>query len=331
MPAASRFRACAIALAAVAASAIAGCAGAPRFDETPRRSIELDDVPFYPQTAFQCGPASLATVLAYEGLAITPNELAPAVYVEGLRGSLQAELLAATRRHGLIPYPLEPDARALFAEIESGKPVLVLQNLGIDRFPVWHYAVVVGFDAERDRVVLRSGKHRRRQERLGQFLKSWERGGNWAFVAAPAAEPPATATADGWIRAITDARHVLPPDAVEAAFAAARARWPADPLVLFAAAVHEGSNGRPDFAARDYRALLEIQPEHAAARNNLAHLLADDGCISDALREARRALETLGGDSPLRPAIEDTVVTLTGLLNANGQEPEHCAAPGGSG
>src|SRR5690606_16550407 len=109
---------------------------------------------------------ALATILAHEGLPVDAEALAPAVYVEGLRGSLQAELLAATRRHGFVPYRLEPDPLALFAEVESGKPVLVMQNLGLPRFPVWHYAVVVGFDPEQERVLLRSGTERRRAEPL---------------------------------------------------------------------------------------------------------------------------------------------------------------------
>jgi ABC-type bacteriocin/lantibiotic exporter with double-glycine peptidase domain len=135
-------------------------------------------VPFFPQTDYQCGPAALATILAHEGLAVDPDSLAPAVYTEGLRGSLQAELLAATRRHGLVPYPLSPDPATLVAEIDSGKPVLVLQNLGLDRLPIWHYAVVVGFDAERHEVLLRSGTERRRTERLSRFLRSWARADN---------------------------------------------------------------------------------------------------------------------------------------------------------
>src|SRR5690606_23398126 len=129
---------------ALALLALSGCASAPRYDADAIPAIELTDVPFFPQTDYQCGPAALATILAHEGLAVDAAQLTPAVYVEGLRGSLQAELLAATRRHGFVPYRLDDDPAALFAEIESGKPVLVLQNLGFERFPVWHYAVVVG-------------------------------------------------------------------------------------------------------------------------------------------------------------------------------------------
>src|SRR5690606_10260226 len=165
----------------VAILSLVGCAAAPRFDTAALRTTELVDVPFFPQTDYQCGPAALATVLAYEGVPIGAEELAPEVYIEGLQGSLQAELPGATRRHGLVPYPIEADAASLFAELESGKPVLVLQNLGVARLPIWHYAVVVGFDAERDRVLLRSGTERRRSEPIKRFLRSWRLADHWAF------------------------------------------------------------------------------------------------------------------------------------------------------
>ena len=71
--------------------------------------------------------------------------------------------------------------------------MLVLQNLGFERVPVWHYAVVVGFDG--DDVILRSGTEQRRVERSARFLRSWQRGSNWAFVAVEPGELPATATA----------------------------------------------------------------------------------------------------------------------------------------
>ena len=41
-------------------------------------SAELEAVPFFPQKAYQCGPAALATVLGAAGFAVTPDELTPA-------------------------------------------------------------------------------------------------------------------------------------------------------------------------------------------------------------------------------------------------------------
>src|SRR5262249_855454 len=158
---------------------------------------------------YQCGPAALATVLANAGAPVTADELVPEVYVEGLHGSLQAELLAATRRHGLIPYILAPSPHAPLAEVRPGRPVLGLENLRVPRIPVWHYAVVVGYDAGQDAIVLRSGTEQRRLERSSRFLRSWQRGDHWAFVAVEPGSLPATAAPDAYARAVIDAERLL--------------------------------------------------------------------------------------------------------------------------
>ena len=81
-------------------------------------------------------------------MTVTPDELVSQTYLPGRRGSLQLELIAAARRHQRIPYVLDPDAAALFAELDAGHPVLVLQDLGVGPLHVWHYAVVIGYEAE---------------------------------------------------------------------------------------------------------------------------------------------------------------------------------------
>ena len=37
--------------------------------------VELQDVPFFPQDEYQCGPAALATVLVNSGVTVVPDEL----------------------------------------------------------------------------------------------------------------------------------------------------------------------------------------------------------------------------------------------------------------
>jgi hypothetical protein len=286
--------------------------------------IELDDVPFFPQTEYQCGPAALATILAHEDLAVDAEDMVGAVYVEGLQGSLQAELLGATRRNGLIPYVLEPQPSALFAELAAGRPVLILQNLGLTRVPVWHYAVVVGFDRERDRVILRSGTERRRLERSARFLRSWGRGDNWAFVAIRPGAVPATATPARYVRALAGAEGVLPSGDTRAAYDTALARWPQDDLVLFAAAARRHGERDSQGAAALYRRLLALQPNHAAARNNLANVLAEHGCYRDALSQARAALETIDAGSALYAAISDTVASIESASNGEDAASAQC-------
>jgi hypothetical protein len=297
--------------AAVVAAALAltACASVqPLPAELP--AIELTSVPFFPQTDYQCGPAALATVLAHAGVPVTADDLVRQVYAPGLRGSLQPELLGATRRHGFIPYVIEPSADALAAELAARRPVLVLQNLGIDRVPVWHYAVVVGLAG--DDVILRSGTEQRRIERSSRFLRSWQRGENWAFVALPPGELPARATAGAYVRALAGAEPMLDAAAAGRGYRAALERWPADELVLFAAAAQRHAAGDLAEAIGLYRRLVAVSPRHTAGRNNLANVLAERGCKAEALAEARAALGTLSPEDELAAAVRDTVAQLEG-------------------
>jgi tetratricopeptide (TPR) repeat protein len=285
---------------------ICGCTAAPRLPaDAP--TVELATVPFFPQTEYQCGPAALATILNTAGVAVTPADLIDAVYVEGLKGSLQPELTAATRRYGLLPLPIAPDAQSLFAEVADGRPTLVLQNLGVRKVPVWHYAVVVGFDADAGRVILRSGAEQRRLESLRQFLRSWELADNWAFVAIEPATIPATAQPDVYMRSLVGAERQLSDSTLALSYSNALARWPDDPFVLFLAALRAHTERDLGSAARLYSEVLAYDPDHAAARNNLANVLLEQGCRTEALREARAALDREPPGGEFHAAIVGTV------------------------
>jgi hypothetical protein len=299
------------AILALAALGVVGCAAAPRLPPDAR-AAELTAVPFFPQSDYQCGPAALATVLAHAGAPVDAEGLVGQVYVPGLRGSLQPELLAATRRHGFIPYVIAPEPSALVTELAARRPVLVLQNLGVDRVPVWHYAVAVG--VEGDTVILRSGTEPRRIERSSRFLRSWQRGANWAFVVVEPGTLPATATAGAYVRALADAEPLLTPAAARLGYEAALERWPDDELVQFAAAGQLLGSGDAVQATGLYRRLLATNPGHVAARNNLANALAARGCYAEGLAEARTALAGSDASAEITDAIRDTVAELERAL-----------------
>ena len=127
---------------------------------------------------------------------MTPQDLTPQVYLPGLAGSLQVEMLAATRRNGLLAYELAPKLDDLLAEVAAGSPAVVLQNLALSWYPVWHYSVVVGYDLEREEIILRSGLERRQALSLTTFEHTWESAGYWAMLALPPGRMPRTATED---------------------------------------------------------------------------------------------------------------------------------------
>ena len=210
---------------------LAGCA-TPQTDRLLEsatafpRPVELTAVPFFPQEAYQCGPAALATVLNGSGLNVTPEELTPQVYLPERQGSLQFELLAAARRHGRVPYVLRPQLEAITTEIASGNPVLVLQNLGISAVPFWHYAVVVGFDLARAEVVLRSGREHRHVTSLRTFEHTWRRGDYWAVVVLPPGELPQTAEELPYLQSVLALEKLKRWQDTATAYGNALTRWP---------------------------------------------------------------------------------------------------------
>ncbi|MEX1237141.1 MAG: PA2778 family cysteine peptidase, partial [Pseudomonadales bacterium] len=119
--------------------------------------VSLTEVPFFPQQAYQCGPAALATLLQTSQVNVSPDALVPLVYLPARRGSLQIEMLAASRTFGRIAYRLSPSLTNVLKQVQGGRPVLVMQNLGLSWYPRWHYAVVVGYDLPRREIVLHSG------------------------------------------------------------------------------------------------------------------------------------------------------------------------------
>ena len=292
---------------------LAGCAADPfrgPGTEPFALPVELADTPFYPQEAYQCGPAALATVLTHAGVRVSAEDLVPAVWLPERRGSLQPEIMAASRRHGRIPYLVEPDFGALLAEVAAGHPVLVLQNLGFGPIPVWHYAVVVGFSPERGEVILRSGTERRRVTAGRVFARTWGRSDHWAMIALTPGELPAGQDATRYLRAVAAMEATGHPEEAVAAYRAALGRWPASGLAHLGLGNALWTLGRPDEAAREYRAVLALAPGDLTALNNLAAVLVTLGNCGEAADLIERAdeLASSGGviDERLRESLVDT-------------------------
>ncbi|HLT03927.1 MAG TPA: PA2778 family cysteine peptidase [Pseudomonas sp.] len=259
---------------------------APETAQLPAR-VEHTEVPFFPQQAFQCGPAALATVLNHAGVAVTPERLKDRVYLPGRQGSLQVELVAAARQEGRLAYPLEPRLDNLLAELAAGNPVLVLQNLGFNWLPTWHFAVVVGYDRERETLLLRSGVTRRLETDFATFMRTWQRGDRWALVVTAPERLPATARLLPWLRAASDLEETGQPRAAERAYRAASARWPQEALPWFALGNLLHARGQPAEAAEALRRSVQRAPGFAAGWFNLSEVLAGQGCPAQA-RTARR-------------------------------------------
>lgn len=297
---------------------VCGCASVstPAFRQ-PDRPVELSDTPFFAQTEYHCGPAALATMLTAEDVAVTPDQLAPLIYVPGREGSLQAEVISAARRYQRLPLRLAPEVDALITALQAGHPVLVLQNLGLRRWPLWHYAVLVGYEPQHDRFILRSGGTPREQMRAARFISSWELAGRWALVLAEPGQIPAFAQAEHWLAAAAPFESLGQLAIAERAYSAATLRWPDSSLSWQALANLRYAQSDRAGAEQALRRAIELHPQAAAARNNLASLLLERGCPT----AARAQLEVLR-EVPvnLRAALTDTRNSIEAAASADASD-----------
>ena len=288
---------------------LSGCAGL--FPQTAQLSqglpaglpeqVELATVPFFPQKEYQCGPAALATALVASGVKVTPEELVPQVYLPSRKGSLQVEMLAAARRHGLVSYQLAPRFEDLLRELAAGTPVIVLQNLALGEG--WHYAVAVGYDYANGKLLLRSGETERQVMAFGVHEAFWKRSGYWAMVAVPPERIPATADEGRWLAAIAALERAGGAAAARTAYNAFLERWPGNVGASIGLANTLHAAGELKQAESVLRAAERSEPGSAIVLNNLAQTLSDQGRDDEALPFIERAA-ALGG--PHAAAIAET-------------------------
>lgn len=276
---------------------LCGCVASPQTrllldnppDVPPR--VELTEVPFFPQQEYHCGPASLAAVVNYRGGDSDPDQIAEMIYVPGLKGSLQVEIVAAARRFDLLPVKLEGRLETLMRELAAGNPVFVLQNLAIDMLPVWHYEILIGYDIERREMILRSGTDRRVTRSFATFEKTWHRAGYWALALVTPDSVPVTASAGAYLDAAIGMEEVGRAASANSAYAAAAERWPDNLLAHSGFANTAYALGRFSSAEQAYRVALGLAPDNAALWNNLAYALARLGRREESIEAVDRALQ----------------------------------------
>lgn len=268
--------------------------------------LELEDTPFYPQDMYQCGPASLAIVLGASDVIIDPDVLTPQIYLPARRGSLQLELISASRRYGRIPYIIDGELSALISELQAGRPVLVLQNLGINIIPAYHYAVVIGV-LPPDKIVLRSGTARRLVMDADDFLVTWRRADSWGMIILNPGELPENPDPVRYLDAASSFEISGNIMGAELAYKAACDAWPYNQTAMIALGNNYLLQARYHEAVLIYKELLKMNPEHVAASNNLAEALAKDGCYSQALAVINQTVKIAEGlDSPLTGIVIQT-------------------------
>lgn len=251
-------------------------------------------VPFVPPRSDRCASSALEMVAGYwqengnyQPL-LSPQELDRRTLIPEKKGTLQIELVAATRAEGLVAYPLKPSLDALLEELSAENPVIVLVNRAYSWYPLWHYATVTGYDAEHEKIFSHFSDIPDEPIAIATFSSIWNRSDRWGIVPVPPDHIPVTAEPREWLKAAYDLETTGRLDTASIAYESGVRRWPEHIPLLFALANARYREGRLDEAEKRYREILDQEPDHPYALNNLADLLCRKGRGKEALKLLER-------------------------------------------
>ena len=269
--------------------------------DLPTRAY-IKDVPFYPQQAFHCGPSTLAMAMNFYGKKLTPKELAKDVFTPGRKGSFQSEMKAAVRKRGMLAYELTPELVYLLAEVSVGHPVIILQNKSVKYYPIWHYALVIGYDLNKKQIYLHSGLNKNYVVSMSVFEFTWKRSKRWAMAVLPTDTLPNDRNLINALQAAVDLEEVGQTQAANQTYQTITRRWPDSFVALMGAANSHLTLGNAENATAFYLRALKVKPNRADIYNNLAYSLLAQSCYEPSLT----SIECANSLSPSNPEFLDS-------------------------
>lgn len=237
---------------------LSACSSMPQTAEimkSPPNSISatkiLSDVPFYPQTEFFCGPTTLSEVFAYHGKNIDAQAIAPKVFIPEKNGSLQIEMKSVSRQYGFLPYSDNGDLLTLLTLVDNDTPVIVFQNNGLSWAPLWHYAVVIGYDLSTFELILHTGVTPNHKISFDVFERTWKRGEYWYLAPLPIGFTAEFLDEHIYIQAAFDQLQIGQVHTALANLRAANKQWPDNWLPYFLIGNHFLEKGMEKSGIKD--------------------------------------------------------------------------------
>lgn len=232
-------------------------------------SARIENVPFIDQDIGQCGPATLTMAMKWAGKPVDVEEIAKQVYTPKMKGSFQTDMITTARRQGLMAIPIEGMTN-LFTEIDKDHPVIVFENLALTWLPQWHYAIVFGYDLDKETVLMHSGPEKNKNWDIRKFERSWKLADYWGLVVLPPDELSATASELEHSRAAAGLEQVGHREEAAIAYRTILSKWPTSLSALVGMGGYEYEQNRFTKSVGYLRRATQAHPDAAAAWHNLA-------------------------------------------------------------
>ncbi len=146
---------------------------------------EAETLALAPQSSerYQCGPSTLASVLAFHGASVDEEKIADAIYSPTARGVLIHDMAWYARDLGFDAKLQTGKIEDLKSYVDKGQPPIVLLDLGVFGIRQPHFTAITGWTE--------NGLHQLGMRRANEyvsmrlFTRQWERAGNQYLVITP--------------------------------------------------------------------------------------------------------------------------------------------------
>jgi ABC-type bacteriocin/lantibiotic exporter with double-glycine peptidase domain len=142
----------------------------------------VQGIPFYPQEAYQCGPSSLAAVLNYYGIDVSPEEISRDIYSKAARGTLNIDMVLYAEKKGLAVRQYSGSVDDIKQHIDSGAPLIVMVDNGFSLYQRNHFMVIIGYNDAG--IISNSGREQRKFIPFHDFNKTWRKTNYWTLLAS---------------------------------------------------------------------------------------------------------------------------------------------------
>lgn len=133
---------------------------------------------------YQCGPTTLASVLAFHGTPVPETTIAGVIYSPTAHGVLLTDLAWYARSLGFLTEVRTGTPADLQKALAGGQPPIVLLDLGIAGIRQPHFTAVTGWSA--DRVYYLNTKAAGKRVSQKTFERQWQLAGNQFLLITPA-------------------------------------------------------------------------------------------------------------------------------------------------
>lgn len=132
---------------------------------------------------YQCGPTTLASVLAYHGRPVAEADIARAIYSPTAHGALLTDLAWYARSLGFRTEVRTGTAADLKQALAQGLPPIVLLDLGLAGLRQPHFTALTAWDTDGVRYLNTKAAGKRLS--LPTFTRQWQRAGNQYLLISP--------------------------------------------------------------------------------------------------------------------------------------------------